>query len=320
MKPIVPWLLAGAVAAATSCSDQASDTVPPGHVSNDALALCAKVTTCLGWMPPEYAWGMDGLCALIARDRAGEGPSSYSVPNAARGVMLDCIAEASDCAAVHACVTATPEQQAVCDTAPSGDGVCAGNVYVSCETIHESEPGVFAVDCAVAGLICNVDACVLDTCDPVIDGEEHCEGNVLVTCSHGDISGLVSNDCSSESMGGSICGTTASGSLDCVGTGAACDNLFERSCEGTVKVTCQSQKEARFDCSQVEVMGYTYYCHGGQCVAGEECESGHDSCDGTVARFCMDGVWMDLDCAAYGFSGCTIDSSDPPSTWAYCTE
>jgi hypothetical protein len=91
-------------------------------------------------------------------------------------------------------------------------------------------------------------------------------------------------------------------------------------CEGSVAIRCINGKEGSFDCASLEVLGHVYGCADGKCVAGSECTFMDDeSCADGVVRFCLDGVWQDIDCASYGFSGCAAESSSG-GTWAFCVE
>jgi hypothetical protein len=298
--------------------DGEGGTAPIG----DALTACAKVSTCIGWLPPDYSYGTDGLCTTFGWQEAGEAPFGVPAMAAVRAVMLACIADAADCAAVRACVAATPEQQALCD-ASGGDPVCDGQVLVTCEGMDDQDTQVFVEDCGAAGLVCGYESCVDALCDGHA-GEISCDGDRLVEChDEGGVSAIMTLDCSSEAWGGSTCGSVdGSATVDCVGTGATCDEyLSQDRCEGSVAVRCINGKESSFDCASLVVFGHPYACGGqGKCVAGSDCTDTDDQrCEGGVVSFCLDGVWMDVDCAANGFSGCTTEPNGS-GTMAYCVE
>jgi hypothetical protein len=139
---------------------------------------------------------------------------------------------------------------------------------------------------------------------------------------------------------GLACGEVEDGAA-CVGTGEPCTpSAHPAKCDGAVLDACVGGKAARIDCAAVtgghrtcakgkvdaggfeaehrlEPLddGYSYGPDPGALdwacgPAGTACAEGDASCEGTVARTCLDGSYATFDCATAGFAGCKAGACD----------
>lgn len=96
----------------------------------------------------------------------------------------------------------------------------------------------------------------------------------------------------------------------CVGTLGPCAPDTTATCAGNTVTYCSAGRLATYDCSSTM---FRTACNQGAppyetpCrPQGAECDPWNTpgTCDGSVLRTCADGVRVDVDCAALGFSGC----------------
>ena len=292
------------------------------------LEVCARVSACsLG-----TSSFTEGCNSYVLVDRAGR--TSDGTGDRLTVALVDCVANAPDCAAVEACTTATSAEAEVC----AGGDVdrCAGDVLVECDGTESPD----AFDCASAGLVCGQTEqgaeCGTASCDPATTPAQ-CEGDRAITC---DVDGnvLVTRDCRyamtvscSSGGGGMTCqsrvGETCAvvdGEPRCIGAGESCDEAtFQNSCDGSVVVTCAGGAIGRRDCAALDpALTCRLESHGAaECAPlAQQCdEHTAETCEGGVITFCLLGEVATVDCASYGLSGCTTFLTETEQTVARCT-
>ncbi len=211
--------------------------------------------------------------------------------------VFSCVEQASgDCDAIRRCYGGGQAPPACSDIS---DGYCDGDVQVTCDVIdaklYRLDCGLAAQQCSMASLPSgdSVPMCGYGDCD---DGAyaPRCKGNLRLVCDSGYVS---VQDCSQE---GKVC---VAG--ECTDDSQVCAS--RPLCNGSVLVTCEDGRKVTTDCS---TLPGDMVCddQAGACVsAPSPCQDGTEACNGTVARLCHGGIWMDVDCRALGFAGCTVD-------------
>jgi hypothetical protein len=326
----------GSSGTSTSTSSNSSSSSSSGTTSSsDDLRVCALLAGCSGLVGA----GMTGWCEPVVEIEVGGNMSNRS--DSLSLETLQCVGNATTCAEVNACQTATPAEAAAC--AGASELACSGDVLLKCSF---GTPLVF-YDCAQDGQHCfqgaGDAACGTGACDPSATAAS-CQGDVLVTCT--DIgtaaqpSGvLVPTDCKKQHGWTAISGDgdgcsgpstclplyadtcgVANGVAQCMGTGAACDpSTYASSCSGSVVTACTGGKVATFDCASLgplvcDTQDFT------ECVSPTtECSDyGPDTCNDGVITFCLFGTTTTIDCKSYGFSGCTTMQVIGQGTAAIC--
>ena len=210
--------------------------------------------------------------------------------------LFDCVSEAGgDCEAVRRCYgggEVPPSCRAVTD------GYCDGDVQVTCDVIDGK---LYRLDCALAAEQCSmasmpsgdlVPVCGYGACNPE-EFTVQCRGNLRLVCDSGYIS---IRDCSQD---GKVCREG-----ECVQDAHVC--AARPQCDGQVLVTCLDGHKNLTDCSAVPG---DMACddQAAACVpVTSPCQDGEEACEGTVARLCHNGLWMEVDCRDLGFAGCSI--------------
>jgi hypothetical protein len=299
-----------------------------GSSRSGLLEVCARVSAC-SMSGSSFTEGCNEYVLIDRSGRVSDGTSDRLTV-----ALVDCVKGASDCAGVEACVTASATEAAAC-----GDGDvnrCVGDVLVECD--GTSAPDAF--DCATAGLVCGQTeagaTCGTASCDPATTAPR-CDGHLAITCDEEggvlrtrDCRYAASVSCSGSGGGGMTCQThvgetcaVVDGEPRCVGSGDACDEeTFQNTCEGTVMVTCAGGAIGRRDCAELDG---ALTCRLGtrgatECAAAaQECDEHYaETCVGGVITFCLLGEVTEVDCGAYGLSGCTTISEGELSV-ARCT-
>jgi hypothetical protein len=215
--------------------------------------------------------------------------------------IYSCVNDAGgDCAAIATCFG----QRGDCDN--TFQATCEGTVAVSCDLIAQR---IYAVDCAGGGLECQVKkgggataSCTPGICYSTFGNS--CQGDRLLTCTDGvtDI-----HDCAAEGL---ICGSTYDKGAACIGeTKEKCKaSEFTPRCEGNVRITCVEGWEHREDCAGREMIASR--CSGGDCaVSGTECDHALNRCAGVRLEACLDGRWVQFDCAKLGLGPCQVQGN-----------
>jgi hypothetical protein len=249
----------------------------------------------------------DGAGALTSYFEYSQNAAKQTVTDSAAllsNSSLQCMAKASDCDGVKACLKASGQQLAKCETG-SWKNFCDGEVLVECDQKSD------LLRCADAGLKClatayDSAACGLRTC--ALGEKASCSGNTLLKCSYSGV--VVMEDCA---LRGGICAVDENEGAVCTGTGAACttegDDFFYERCEGTIRVECFNGHESRRDCEK-EFQGSTCVMLSSY-VAGcdftkSDCDGSEpEGCEGKVISYCdYRGKKATIDCGAFGFSAC----------------
>lgn len=223
---------------------------------------------------------------------------------AAASAELACGRGASTCEDFLACRGVDPAED--CDPATFAP-VCDGAVRVTCE----SSGRVRREDCARdddGNGTCRVDAigvprCAVGPCDAA---GLRCEANAIVTCT-GDVERRT-EDCS---LSDQTCAVNAAGDrAACVDRVASCS---ADACDGDVLLACSEELGQREVRCPDRTIGGTCASVDGEAACttdATECTDGAAECAGAVARFCVDGAWVELDCARF-LDGTCVDESEP---------
>jgi hypothetical protein len=228
------------------------------------------------------------------------------------------------CAAYYGCQgdrTALPSDCVGIFSADDATGFCTGNVATTCtgETFYGS-----VQNCDKLGGTCAVhfdgtedvaDCKVVPTCNDT-DGNFHCSGNKLYSCADGVGYG---KDCSAIDA-------------TCVdpgdGTGAACYfnattcSKSGLTCSGTDVTLCTTMgQQFSYDCSRsgasCDEDDAGAVCLGAGCLPPSDDGACTESCDGATANVCVGGASVAIDCTAYGFTSCDLESEDY-ADYAFC--
>ncbi|MBA3545050.1 MAG: hypothetical protein H0T76_01060 [Nannocystis sp.] len=251
---------------------------------------------------------------------------------------MTCKLAAADCAGVRAC---TPPLAGFAETCKekAGTDLCVDSTWVICDPLGAP---LTAMDCAAAGLACDVDiwaGCGLEPCEYGVT-EASCEGDVLVECAPSGFMARV--DCPTQynyvkvsgpegeetfSIAGETCGfDEMRGALGCIGTGEVCD-FFSQACDGDELETCAGGKLSRRDCGALEPGGQSCgfvqsgpFAGVAACgLVDAACDLGaNEACDASTISFCDWDTPGTVDCLAAGYTGCAT-AEQGPRTIAYCT-
>jgi hypothetical protein len=306
----------------------ACDTVPGLPPTGASFGeFCTEV-----WQAVQTAAGSLGPGWPSWPGPGGSSTSGLGTRERVQAALIDCVVRAPDCAAVQACIQATPAQAAVCN---GFDGVaCSGDAVVACSGLQF---GPAVTDCAAAGTSCipsGLAQCGTAPCTP--GTAPSCDGDLLVTCNVGTLQSsscalFVDTNCVQNSdfppppgapecttQVGNTCGAV-NGTAQCVGDGPPCDGPLQSACDGTVIVSCTGGRVAHHDCAALGLtcvagnLGATCAGTGTQCTGGTP-----ESCDGSVLTYCWFGNIATVDCKQYGLSGCMPIFNG--EHWARCTE
>jgi hypothetical protein len=232
------------------------------------------------------------------------------------------------CAAYYGCQgdrTALPNDCPGISSTDDATGFCDGNVATTCTgdifygsvqncdklggtcAVHfDDNQGVDVADCKI-----------LPTCSDADDGTYYCSGNKLYTCSGGVGYG---KDCSAIDA---TCMDPGDGSgAACYFNATTCSKSGV-TCSGTDVTLCTtSAQQFDYDCSRsgasCEEDDAGAVCLGAGCLPPSSTDACTESCDGNTANVCVGGASVAIDCTAYGFTGCDLESEDS-GEYAFCT-
>lgn len=289
----------GGAGPVTSTGVGASGGTGGGGPAMSVVEACVIAVSCGrtgGWTDFTPSACVDGFARLGWRF---DSPGSLPDPDIAQR-LLDCAAKtAGECKAFQSCFGGDWVSLSRCREG----GSCLENTVTSSIEGPSFDCGSIASTCAdlwsnAQRACCNAEPCPEGTA-------VECEGTVATFC--GGWGEHVTFDCGPS---GRACNA---GTFDfwtpCVGDGA-CDPTSLIACEGDVAVYCSGGGLAKYDCSKT---GYRTACNGGAPSSepacrpqGSECapEWEPSTCDGPAIRVCVDGAWVNVDCASVGFAGC----------------
>ena len=274
-----------------------NDPDPPGSMTRqDALLGCLASDAC-GIQPFAYA----SYCLEITWDLQYR-TSTVAMWSAAHQCTLDA---RGDCTDVSACYGLGEQPQ---DCTQPSDGRCEGAVRVTCDPFDDK---LYKHACDLAGQTCVMmevapgvyePTCAAGPCDPAVEGAT-CRGSILTSCEGG---ALLVRDCGADGL---ICGDVLQGNKGCVGSGGACEeHSYETTCQGSVIDRCAAGYIAHYDCAGFPG-NQTCDAQLSKCVAaGTQCGPGQESCQGSLVRLCVDGTYVEVNCADLGFSSCELSS------------
>ncbi len=225
-----------------------------------------------------------------------------------------CIANARDCDDYWKCTRDT--DFTVCDD--SFVDFCDGEVLVRCIRLHDDRRVVSRTDCrdfdnkclsTELGPMCAYDYC------PQGEG---CDGDLLLYCTNDDPSVSFALDCGEL---GKECVDTQSGSY-CVDNGPT--PCSEKACAGSVIQECYEGLLASWDCTIIDP---EFVCFADEynvlrCGMPEgnwECETHGDGwCEGSVAKTCINGKIVSVDCSSFTSAVCTESADGIDHTSSRC--
>jgi hypothetical protein len=260
----------------------------------DLFAVCAR---------PGMATDSPGCAQSIAAFAYDD--TTVAARQAADRFVFGCTG-ATNCDAFLSCLLGG-RSPSYCGAHPGNS--CDGDTLVTCSAM-----GSFAIDCAGYGLRCvssSGGAACSDgsSCSSAGVGAE-CQGNRLVMC--GSNASFISGADCSLFMNGGVCVPSGS-SASCVPSATCSIATSSPQCEGTAAVWCVSGHERRVDCASV-ANGRCAAPDGGAastlttwCVpSGAVCDprTSVDRCNGNAIESCVQGRWIDVDCASLGLRTC----------------
>jgi hypothetical protein len=272
-----------------------------GVTATTGLAACNTAAACN--MLPGANIGGVSVCTQVIQ--------SVNQPGVANAIHLspdqvNCLAESgSDCDRARRCLN-----NGDAPTECSGSSqMCDGNTWISCDGVNgiNGNNGTRRFDCKTLDqnatcYIANGRAdCGYATCSLSLPS---CEGDVVVSCDLGIRHRI---DCS---LSDSTCIPTGF-AAHCRGKGAACSGGALR-CEGDTLVTCVDGQEARDNCAKRNLgcfQNANAVNNTPACALGDQCNPATygAECSNLTLKVCNQGRPATIDCAAYGFNGCTVN-------------
>jgi hypothetical protein len=246
--------------------------------------------------------------AMVRIETVLSSPAYYS---ADADSLLRCYASATQCVDVRACSQCTADSW-----------YCDGDTAVGCTLGLQHRR-----DCSADGHACadlgDWTVCSPGVCDASVD-QPRCAGAEQLICQreaadsptgHGH---WVSYDCRATGFVDPICVEwfDVRAYAACVSSPlVACDPpLRSGRCDGNTAVGCgMSGYEVRYRCEGLPwrtscAMGPEGY--GPACqLSRDSCGPGDSGCIGDVARLCLEGIPVEIDCSAF-FASCSSDGSD----------
>jgi hypothetical protein len=252
-----------------------------------ALHACLTIEACDLHIP---TGSVSGCVSILDR------PSEQQLPLTL--AQIDCLAAAKkDCSAALRCVS---DGKTACP-APSS---CSGTVLTTC-----IGSAAWQFDCAVTGLSCVNNGCGRGPCLQDNGDSAYCNGDKLSVCEFQ--AETVITDCAAY---GATCVTAANGSAACSGSCAG----FHNRCDGNVEISCAANGQGSGrDCGAFGLACVTSRLSSLEdpCALANDCQPGfQESCAGSKLTICDEGTVTTVDCAAAGFSGCTVEGS-----FGHCT-
>ena len=227
---------------------------------------------------------------------------------------LTCLKDVSNCEEYRSCVNFLQNTECDKDYEPH----CEGDKIVSCNYDFETGTGqIAALDCSLVDQTCverdslNGHNVACGTADEVCsdDLEENCQGSLAFWCP-GDYKEVpIVIDC-------------AKYGYDCLDGGCidqgnpSCE---EHSCEGNLIHNCYNNRRITYDCHTVSedfVCSPTRFRDGMSQMSCElyiddwECGKAEASCEGNIAKVCVAGKLISVDCAKYENATCNEGSCE----------
>lgn len=201
--------------------------------------------------------------------------------------------------------------QGTCPLDPDGGSFCEGSTLINCGQLYPPQ----YLDCARLGATCaesedeskpGADCVVAASCATHDEALYRCEGSKRVKCQNGLARG---EDCAAQ---GAACvesetGATCEKTAGCTQEPAVC------AADESALYCADDRTEHRLDCSDAglscsvvedDEVGVT--CRAPGCSA-EEAALCYEECDGPIARLCVGGSRLSVDCREHGFDYCHLD-------------
>lgn len=280
-----------------SCGGDSSVATPEPFAPDDLIAYAIRTSVCEG-LPV----GDEFVLYTFIAPMLDPGSRDWLED------VLACGRNVTDCHEFLACREVDTNRR--CSIFDQADRSCIdSSTAQDCEELSNFEPSVgFAsrVSCAQGhgeNKKCaydidplEFDPCASGACD--VEGSV-CEGGVNVNCSNGL---ETRQDCS---LTGRVC--VVGNFVSCALRDGACRS---NPChEGRFLEICSSEfPVADVDCSWLDA---EFSCQSdlrgcGVAAVDRACEPGRSSCDGTVARVCFGGRWIDFDCGTFWDATCEL--------------
>lgn len=268
----------------------------------DLISACVLGVGCDAGVPVRHSVGacVEYLIGdLIGRDRR----LLNGIPRSADHILA-CAKAATSCDAFTTCVHPGYDD-AYCADNP-GDSCDGATVVIGCDDGPPSHVGT-----CPAGTLCGPETVVGPLCESMVacslGDPDYCDGGHAYTCWNTVMTAYICQgdlECELIESPNQSSVARCFPPTKCSVEGGVCD--------GDTAVVCEDWRESgldpilrqrRLDCSAAN-----RGCVDGACVVnGSACdpEQFEEECLGNELRVCADGEIVQVDCAAYGFSGCT---------------
>lgn len=305
----------------TTCATNCATSHPGGTAASDLATCvnshcnteCASSASC--GTPPNVDAGLIQSCVLAMSC------DPYPLTSVGACITYDyidalpyfgCTRTAATCDDVGACIGEQYVDSSQCTGTETG-WVCNGNVALRCDS-----GAPYSVDCAYWGATCAPGTdwpCVMSpgTC-PINDSGTHCSGDFRYQCSNGSPRGW---SCTSQK---GVCYEDTPGDAGCTYTRQTCTSLDVQTCNGTSMTYCNKQGYAyAYDCTAAGgtclKTATSGFCYAPGCTSSNSCS---ESCSGSTMTVCVGLAPMQIDCAHYGFSACTMTTDSSGNSHAAC--
>jgi hypothetical protein len=300
----------------SSCDDESSNTTTNNqNINNENIVLTPETVLQACLIKDGCGFLSDGFIKQCVYDFYDRIPYENF-----KGIWEDtykCVLKAqSDCIEVGKCFG----EPVSCDFSIE-KGYCDGNMRYYCDSLTNS---MYGMNCGIQGLNCETGqddypVCTEATCISS-SYEDNCDGNIMKYCENEIVT---TRDCSVYDL---FCQRiqidATSFQVTCGGDGGQCEvDQFENSCDGNLKISCLNGTITTVDCS---IYPINKKCEPGlnnnvRCVPeGTECEPDDEYCeDSYLAKVCIDGTFINVDCRDLGFGRCS-GVGPSPGYGAHC--
>ncbi|MCA9591510.1 MAG: hypothetical protein KC657_39715 [Myxococcales bacterium] len=282
-------------------------SLTPAEARSRAERACALLGACAG----PFGRNAASTCLVDAIKAFDCAANPTLRPRAAAETYWSCLARATTCDAVDACVFGGPRQR--CGSTGFLGCSADGRVRVDCQ----NTPQQGAERCEAYGQRCvRYAADSLSVCTGVGEracAQSTCQGTARVECADaGSVTADVGEDCAL--VGDGQCAVGPEGPA-CVPTGnAACG---ASRCDGTtVVVGCAATRRTSLDCAawgllcSDTITGPNLFA---SCLP-QVADCTVDACEGNVLKACINRRAFPIDCAAQGLGPCKLVETETAGT------
>jgi hypothetical protein len=295
--------------------------------SNEARTQALRACAWLGACEGPLGESTFGPCVVHAQLAFNCTATPTLRPRGAVDAFWACLATASSCTEVDACVF--PGGVVPCNEISAGSSSACGENTNEAVRVECSGPAGRAVGvepCVMTGRTCSAENSSIATCSGMKGfacTTTECSGGSAVDCT---IAGQVTFDRGVDCAGhgGGACVSTVDTPACAPGEGAGtCTTTATPVCEDAVATSCVAGKETRVNCAAVKLpcdvtQPVPAYDLSAACVdRGAGACNVPDTCaSGSVLQSCGRGATFTVDCATLGLGKCKINSAGRASCTA----